>query len=439
MSHTSQDSSESRSGSEHDRENSLEGALSDLDVAGAKETSDKMTFPEGGARAWFVAAGTAGVMFCTLGYINAFGVYQEYYQSHQLQDQSPSSISWIGSLQVFFLFAGGVVGGPLFDRYGAKGIWPAAVAFVFSVMMTSICKEYYQFLLVQGIVGGISAGMSMAPCMAATPQYFQKNRGIALGLAVAGSSLGGVIFPIALGKMLSNPRLGFGWTVRICGFIILVVLAISCAGIRARLPPRKSQFFLLSAFKDAHYVAVIGATLLMILGVFIPLFYLPTYAVEHGMNKELASYLLAILNGASLFGRVLPGLLADRFGRLNTLCAAGLSSGILILCWPSTTTSVSIIVFSALFGFCSGAIVSGVSVCLASCSKDPGNIGTYMGMGMGIASFAALVGPPVNGALVTHYNGYDQVSIFSGMVVLAGAVTVILAKQMTGQGVFAKI
>lgn len=49
-------------------------------------------------------------------------VYQEYYQSHQLHNQSPSSISWIGSLQVFFLFAGGVIGGPLFDRYGAK-VW----------------------------------------------------------------------------------------------------------------------------------------------------------------------------------------------------------------------------------------------------------------------------------------------------------------------------
>ena len=53
-------------------------------------------------------------------FLTVFSVYQEYYQSHQLQDQSPSSISWIGSLQVFFLFAVGVVGGPLFDPYGAK-------------------------------------------------------------------------------------------------------------------------------------------------------------------------------------------------------------------------------------------------------------------------------------------------------------------------------
>lgn len=32
------------------------------------------SFPEGGARAWAVAIGTAGVLFCTLGYINSFGL-----------------------------------------------------------------------------------------------------------------------------------------------------------------------------------------------------------------------------------------------------------------------------------------------------------------------------------------------------------------------------
>lgn len=49
-----------------------------------------------------------------------YRVLQEYYVSHQLSDSSPSAISWIGSLQVFALFSGALLGGPLFDRYGAK-------------------------------------------------------------------------------------------------------------------------------------------------------------------------------------------------------------------------------------------------------------------------------------------------------------------------------
>ena len=37
-----------------------------------------------------------------------------------------------------------------------------------------------------------------------------------MGLAIAGSSIGGVVFPIALSRMLNNPKLGFGWSVRVC-------------------------------------------------------------------------------------------------------------------------------------------------------------------------------------------------------------------------------
>lgn len=47
-------------------------------------------------------------------------VYQEYYETHQLHDQTPSAISWIGSIQIFFLFCGALFGGPLFDQFGGK-------------------------------------------------------------------------------------------------------------------------------------------------------------------------------------------------------------------------------------------------------------------------------------------------------------------------------
>jgi MFS family permease len=317
--------------------------------------------------------------------------------------------------------------------------WLPAALYVFSIMMTSICKSYYQFVLAQGVLGGTTIGLAMAPAMAAPAQYFHKNRGAAMGIIIGGSSLGGVCFPIALGKMLYNPHLSFGWTVRICGFIILTVLTMSCSVIRARLPPRNGRFLLLSAFKEPSYIAIIGAAFLMIFGFFIPFFYLPSYGVAHGMSNELASYLVSILNGASFFGRIVPGILADRLGRLNMFCAAGITTGILIFCWPKTHTNASIIVFTVLYGFFSGAIISMMTVCLASSAKDPKNIGTYMGMGMCVISFAALIGPPVNGALVNHQGGFEHLSIFSGVLVLTGASFVLFAKHVSGKGIFGKI
>lgn len=305
--------------------------------------------------------------------------------------------------------------------------------------MTSISTKYWHFILAQGVLGGISMGMTMAPAMAAVPQYFNKKRGAAMGATIAGSSVGGVILPIMLGKMLNGNALSFGWAVRVVGFLMLAILGMSCLFIKARLPPRKGTFFLPSAFKDLQYVAVVAAGFLMVFGFFGPFIYLPVYAVQQGMSNLLASYVLSILNAASFFGRVVPGIMADRVGRYNTLFVAAIASGILIFCWPLITTNAGIIVFAILFGFFSGTIISGIMVCLASCARDPRAIGTYIGMGLTLGGVAVLVGPPINGALLAEYSGFHEISWLMGTMTLAGAVTVVLAKWLSGGGIFAKL
>ncbi|KAI8267356.1 Aspyridones efflux protein apdF [Colletotrichum sp. SAR11_239] len=394
--------------------------------------SDEDVFPEGGTRAWLVAAGTAAILFCSLGYTNSFGVFQAYYMRNQLSDHTPDDISWIGSIQAFLVFASGAIGGPVFDRYGAWVIRPAAGLYIFSIMMTSLCHEYWQFMLAQGVLSGIANGLIMFPAMAATPQYFCKRRGAAMGLAIAGSSVGAVIFPIVLSELLD--RLGFGWAVRICAFIMIPLLIFSAFAVKARLPPRKTRFFLWTAFRDPLYVFLILGVMFMFIGMFIPMFYLPTFGIAHGMDQNLAGYLVAIINGASVPGRIIPGILGDKLGRINILFFAGLLTGIMIFCWTQATTNAGIIVFAACYGLTSGAIISGGSVVFTLCPKSPKEIGTYMGMGISIASVAVLIGPPVSGALLNEYHGFTQISVFGGSVCMAGVVFTMIAKYFSKEG-----
>lgn len=405
-----------------------------IENASVQEVTDDLnTFPEGGLRAWLVVAGASAALFSTMGYANAFGVYQEYYQSHQLSHETPSAISWIGSLQLFIMFASSVIAGPLFDMLGHRTIWPSAIAYVFSLMMTSLCKHLWQFILCQGVLGGFSMGMVLGPAMAATGHYFKQKRAAAMGIIVAASSCGGVIFPIALSHMLAHPSLKFAWTVRILAFVILALLSLTCIFTKARLPPRKGRFFLPEAFKDLSYTTMIASIFFLLMGMFIPFFYLPSYAINHGMSTQLASNLVSILNGASFFGRVIPGLIANKVGKYNVLSISGMSTAILIFCWTHTHSNASIIVFSALYGFCSGAIISLMSLAFMSTAKDPKDIGTYYGMGMGVSSIAALIGPPINGALVTKYGSFDQAGIFCGVTVLVGALGVLVSKFCAGK------
>ena len=317
-------------------------------------------------------------------------------------------------------------------------IRPAAVLYIFAIMMTSICKEYWQFMLAQGILTGLAVGFLMFPALAAVPQWFDKKRGAAMGMAIAGSSLGAVIFPIVLSNLLTKTDIGFGWSVRITGFIMLPVLTFSVLTVRARLPPRRTRFFLWSSFKSPLYVLLIVSLFFGMIGMFVPLFLLPSYAITKGMSDSLASYLVAIINAASIFGRVIPGVLADKFGRINMLIGASAATAIISFCWLEAKTNASIIVVAAVFGFCSGAIISGGSAAVTLCTDDPKNLGTYMGVGMAFASFSALLGPPVSGAMLDKYGRFDEVTYFAGAMTMVGAIVACFAKSYSPKGLFGK-
>lgn len=417
--------------------------------------------PDGGLRAWLVAAGSAAIWFSVLGYANSFGVFQQYYITHQLKDKSADDIAWIGSTASFLQFLGSAVSGPLFDRYGAwvsfnfqlgLSIWlyfqvrgltlgkilrPFAVMYVFALMMVSLCHEYWQFMLAQGILVGAIQGSLQSPGMAAVSQFFDKKRGAALGATIAGSSIGGVVIPIALSKMLNSSSLGFGWSVRIIGFLITPFLLFACITVKARLPPRSTAFFIKAPLKDRRYMLLTVAFGFMIIGMFAPLFFYPLYAVSRGMSPTLASYMLAVINAASTFGRVIPGILADKIGRINIFAFGGIATGITILCMNLPKTNVGLVLYAVVFGFTSGTIMSGGATAVSVCCPDPRNMGTYIGMAMGMVSVAVLIGPPVNGALVSHYHSFLQLSIFSGVLTVAGGFVAIGAKLAGPEGLFA--
>src|SRR5689334_142394 len=74
--------------------------------------------PDGGLRAWLVAAGAAAAFFSTTGYNSSFGVFAAHYIFNQMPDRSTDDITWIGSVQALLTTGSGLVAGPLLDRCG---------------------------------------------------------------------------------------------------------------------------------------------------------------------------------------------------------------------------------------------------------------------------------------------------------------------------------
>ncbi|KAI4208649.1 MAG: hypothetical protein LQ349_009689, partial [Xanthoria aureola] len=312
--------------------------------------------PDGGFHAYLQVLGAHLLFFNSWGIINTFGVYQEYYSVALLSHESASSISWIGTLQGFLLFLVGILTGPIFDRgYFGHLIITGTFLVVFGMMMTSLGETYYQIILAQGVCVGLGAGCfpSHVPL---TDKYFLR---------------GGVIYPIVFREL--QPTIGFPWATRIIAFMALFLLCISFAIMRTRTaPPPKARALLdLSAFREAAFNIFSLALFLSFVGLYFPFFYVSIYGSRiTGLADEVSFYLLPVLNAGSIFGRIVPGLVADKVGSLNTIIPCAVIAAVLAFAWLGITNAPGLWVFSVLYGFFSGAIVSLPPTIVALISPD---------------------------------------------------------------------
>lgn len=131
------------------------------------------------------------LIMCYRGLTNSFGVFETFYAENLLKTSSPSSISWIGSIQLFLTMFVGVLGGWFLDAgYLQTLLIVGSFLEVFGMFMTSLCTKYWQVLLAQGICVGLGSGLLGLTSVGVIPMYFSKKRMIATGIAATGSSLG---------------------------------------------------------------------------------------------------------------------------------------------------------------------------------------------------------------------------------------------------------
>jgi predicted MFS family arabinose efflux permease len=326
---------------------------------------------------------------------------------------------------------GGVVTGPLFDAGYFYFLVPfGSFMVVFGYMMTSLASEYYQILLAQGFCVGIGAGCLFVPAVALMPQYFQKKRALANGVAATGSSIGGVIYPIMFYKLEQN--VGFAWATRALAFVCLGTCAVSITVMRVRFKPKERRALLqLSAFKETQYSLYCAAMFLGMLGFYNFLIFVQPWAIGKGIvNGNLGFYLLPMLNAASTFGRITPNFLADRLGPLNMLTPATSITALLAFCWIAVNSTAGTIVLSLLYGFSSGGFVSLPPVVMAAITKDLRSYGTRLGMFFAIVSVGLLIGTPIGGAILGDTNSYLGVQLFSGACLIVCSIIVLWIRVM---------
>ncbi|KAL4973230.1 casein kinase substrate phosphoprotein PP28-domain-containing protein [Aspergillus desertorum] len=288
--------------------------------------------------------------------------------------QTPSAISWVGSIQIFLLFFVGTFSGRATDAgYFKLTLTIGAVLELFCIFVTSLCTEYWQLFLAQGVGQGTGCGLMFCPTIALTPTYFSKNRSIAIGIVASGSATGGLVFPAVVMRLL--PRIGYGWTMRTLGFI-------------------------------SFTREVIGA------------------------STTTSINVLLLMNGVSLLSRLSPNLMADRYtGPLNMLIPFSFATGLVPFCWAGVRNLSGVHGFATFYGLSAAGIQSLFLATLSTLTTDPKKMGARMGMVMSVGGAAAMIGSPIAGALVQRGdNDYLYAQMFMGSVIVAGTLNLIAAR-----------
>lgn len=282
------------------------------------------------------------------------------------------------------------------------------------------------------MLGGISASLLFNPSISAVGHWFYRKRALATGVACTAGGLGGVVFPLII--LYAAPRVGFPWAMRIVGFVCAAAgVAASCL-LRKRLPPNKKAGAAvdLKSLTEPLFASTAFATFLIEFAVFIPYTYVCSHAIHAGLDRQTAYLLNALLNAGAVPGRALPGYIADRFGSFNVMCATALAcvATILGLWYTAGTNEAQVISFAPLFGFWSGAAISLTPVCIGRVCRTE-DYGKRSGTAFFLASFGALTGIPIAGAILERDHGsYDGLILFAGALYIAALVAFIVARGL---------
>ncbi|RDA92529.1 hypothetical protein CP533_4167 [Ophiocordyceps camponoti-saundersi (nom. inval.)] len=399
-----------------------------------KDSSEagRIRAPNGGFRAWLVVAGGFINFMVTFGILNSFGTFQAHYET-KWPDLSTSTITWIGSLCLFFL--GGIFIGPLFDRYGGQRLMLIGTTFcILSFLGTSWSTQYWHYLMSQGFLLGCGSALLFYPTTGAISEWFDEKRGLALGMAVSGSSLGGVFWPMLLHSLFNT--VAEEVVHRIIAVISTPLLLLSCYLIRTR-PGRghsgdevvdSRRRSIVKAILEPRFISLSAVLMILYAGMLIPFYYIPIYSEERGIDHVMANNLLSISYGGSFIGRIGSGWLADVFGRFNILALICLLMSIMTLSWIWMSSVVALVTFAVLFGLFSAGLLPLGSACVAQTTPDMGHIGLRIGVMMAISSIGALAGGPASGLLRESSGGWPAVHLFSASLSLLGALLLLAVR-----------
>ena len=371
-------------------------------------------------RGWVIVGGAFLVLFSAYGAQYSFGVFfsallEEFHWSR-------ASLSGVFSLYASLYCVVGFPAGRLTDLWGPRVVIAAGGLFLGSALAgMSLVTQLWQPYVLYGGVAALGMGTAYIPCNTTVVKWFVRRRGLAVGLASSGGSVGTFLLP-PLAQLLVS---AVGWRTAyvVFGAAIFVVLNVVARVMRrdpesVGLHPdgapapiaadpvgrgwplaramRTRAFWMLGAAFSATWIPV-----------FVPLVHLVPFARDLGYSPLTGASVVSTLGIGAVAGRLVMGGVSDRIGRRTAVGIAMVLQGIAFLGFLLAGRGVALLFGTALvFGYSYGAI-STLFPAIVGDFFGRGQAGALVGFLFALAGAMAGWGPLIAGAIYDATGGYD--------------------------------
>jgi MFS family permease len=338
---------------------------------------------------------------------------------------SRTGVATAALLNFLCMGAGAFLWGALSDRYGTRLVVLCGGAVLgLGMVAASQARTLLQFQLLFGTIVGVAAGAFYAPMTAVTTRWFTRHRSLAVALVSAGLSFGSTLMAPLARWLISS----YDWRTAMLVLGDLVWVIVIPAAFLVRNPPASAVAVALGAtardgrelsigqvMRTPQFAAIALTHFACCAAHSGPIFHMVTHAIDRGVPTMAAATVLSAAGLASLSGKIVCGLFADRVGAKRTLVTGLALQAAAISLYLFTGSLGSFYALAVMFGFAYGGVMPLYAILVREYFGE-----RIMGAAFGAVSVAATLGmalgPWLGGAL------YDSVGSYAWMFVGSSAI-----------------
>lgn len=301
--------------------------------------------------------------FTTWGANSSFGILLAFFlDNERFPGATPTDYALVGGLIMFFTLGLTAHTAVLLEKLGYRvtvsiGIGIQVAAYIGASFSESIGILY----LTQGMLMGISYGIIFGANSIILPMWFLEKRALANGITHSGIGMGGVVFSLAVNKLLSETG-DQKWPLRMLCIVSFVVCTCCMLFVRERTSRVKTPIrvvwtrsFNVRVWKMKHLKLISLWGSLASVGYVVMLYSMSDYAISVGLSSADATIITTCLNAGQMVGRPLIGLFSEKYGRVNVTMLSTLYCCVLCLAfWIEATSFPTLVAFALMLGLCVG-------------------------------------------------------------------------------------